>query len=160
MLNTIELNQKFLKFKEFSESLSKLHPTRKDVYLFPSGNYEFSWKNILEPIFTSPSRTKIAFLLKHNFNLGQIVAMEVETATRDNFHWSLVTEIIGNKNASYVRRDHVLGVDELFPGSLEYLGFNETTIEQSSLKHVTRMHAKTVIWLECLSFLLLEDYDL
>ena len=144
-------------FQDFSGGSFRFHPDRPDMPLFPTRNARYTWNYALQQIlarFLNNDR----FLMTRGLNLGQIVAMEIDTNTRDGFSWQTVVGIIG-ANFDYICMDHARGVDEMFPGSLLQLGVYGNILETANFKHVARLHAKTLLWLEALSFLVLKNYD-
>lgn len=160
-----DLSKTIEEFFAFSSEGKGCHPVRKEVPLFPSRNYRHS-SRILRHLLQRPQES--ARLRSSGFNFGRIVATTVFNLTtdeivgdviiRENLPGAHAVEIIYAVPGSLCL-DQAKKFEDLFPGSLEQLGFSDSILHEGNFAYLVPMYAKIILWLEVLSFLVLKDYD-
>lgn len=147
-------------FVEFSNGESMTHPEGRDLLLYAAGCHQASW-SVLEVVLEKlQDPDVVATMRKTNWNLGMLVAGEIERLTRDGFSWDTVSQIIALAGKRNISLSCAQFLEARYPLSLGNFCFYEDLIPIYNVKDMTRKMAKIVLWVEVMSFLLLKNYDL
>ena len=147
-------------FVEFSTGKSMKHPSGRDLYLVAAGCHEWSWPIVEEVMSQRWLGSTSGNLRKNNWNLGMVVGAVVDSMTRDNFSWDKVSAIIERAGLHKVSLSQAEIMGIRFPLSLNKFSYYEDDVPIYNMKELSQKMAKTALWLEVISFLLLKNCDL
>ena len=140
------------RFRAFSEAGIRSYKEH-DLLLVGVGCWQWSWPIVAMVITDWLEGDHADGLRNANWDLGMVVGTVVLNHTRDDFTWSIVTQILKTSGRMWMDESIIASFSNLYPLGASNFSYG---IALRSVKRVVQEMAMAILWIEALTFI---DYE-